>query len=64
MNRTKLYSIMIVTAALLISIMLITRYTYTWLNNIIPLVAVLGLIALIVETILAIKIVKAEYKEG
>lgn len=64
MNRTKLYGIMIATAAVLISIMLITRYTYTWLNNIIPLVAVLGLIAMIVEAILAIKVVKAEYKEG
>ena len=64
MNRTKLYGIMIATAAVLISIMLITRYTYTWLNNIIPLVAVLGLIAMIVEAILAIKVVKTEYKEG
>lgn len=64
MNRTKLYAIMITTAVILIGILLITRYTYSFLNNLIPMFAIIGMIALIVETIWVIKIVKAEYKEG
>lgn len=64
MNRKRLYVIMIATAVVLISIMLITRYTDTWLNNAIPIVAIIGLIALFAETTLAIKVVQAEYKEG
>lgn len=63
MNRKQIYIMMSAHIIVQLAYNLITEFTYSWLNDILPGVVIASTILLIIEIILAIKCVKRENKE-
>jgi putative effector of murein hydrolase LrgA (UPF0299 family) len=63
MNRKKLYIMISTHIIVLLAYALITEFTYSWLNDILPGVVIASAILLIIEAVLAIKCVKRENEE-